>query len=110
MDSAVNTTIERFLHRKEKAMKIHLPPYEPLLKENEHLRHGEINIDLGEDVVKVVRCKDCEYWVALDNGFSYVHKGRTDGVCNALVKYHDSERYCTQQDHFCGYGKRKGAE
>ena len=43
-------------------MKIHIPAFVPMAKCNEHLAHGPIDIDLGENVVVVVRCKDCEYW------------------------------------------------
>lgn len=42
-------------------MKIHIPAYEPSLECTERLRHGEIDIDLGEDVVRVVFCRDCKY-------------------------------------------------
>ena len=38
-------------------MKVHIPAFEPMAKCNEHLKHGPIDIDLGPDVVKVVRCK-----------------------------------------------------
>lgn len=40
-------------------MKIYIPAFNPTLRVNEHLAHGEFEIDLGKDVVKVVRCKDC---------------------------------------------------
>lgn len=40
-------------------MKITIPAYEPIFKGNEHLRHNEIEIELGEDVIEVTRCKDC---------------------------------------------------
>lgn len=40
-------------------MKITIPAYEPIFKGNEHLRHNEIEIELGEDVIEVIRCKDC---------------------------------------------------
>lgn len=43
-------------------MKVHIPAFEPMAKCNEHLKHGPIDIDLGPDVVKVVRCKDCIYY------------------------------------------------
>ena len=88
-------------------MKIHLPAYEPSLECTERLRHGEINIDLGEDVVRVVFCKDCKYFNPYDNGYSWVNKGRLDGCCDALIKFHDSERYSVLPDHYCSYGERK---
>lgn len=31
-------------------------------KENEHMNHGPLDIDLGPDVVEAVRCKDCRYY------------------------------------------------
>lgn len=43
-------------------MKIHIPAFEPMAKCKEHLKHGPIDIDLGPDVVKVVRCKNCIYY------------------------------------------------
>lgn len=66
-------------------MKIHLPAYEPLLKGNEHLRHGEIEIDLGEDVVKIVRCKNCK------------HRG---------IKPHCDGRH---PDFYCAHGEERTA-
>jgi len=42
-------------------MKIKIPAYEPVSKAYAHLRHGPIELDLGEDIVMVVRCKDCVY-------------------------------------------------
>ena len=43
-------------------MKIEIPAFVPVLKANEHLAHGLMSIDLGEDVVKVIRCKNCGYY------------------------------------------------
>lgn len=40
-------------------MKIKILACEPLLKGNENLKHGEMDIELGEDIVRVVFCKDC---------------------------------------------------
>lgn len=45
-------------------MKIEIPAFIPMAKCNEHLAHGPISIDLGEDVVQVIRCKDCGYYRA----------------------------------------------
>ena len=58
------------------------------------------------DMQEVVRCKDCRYWSALDKG-NWVCEGRTDGECEMLAVKHNSESPCTEQDHFCSYGKRK---
>lgn len=50
----------------------------------------------AEDVVEIVRCKDCEYWIFEER-------------CSYLAPYPD-EPYTSAED-FCGYGKRKeGAE
>ena len=58
------------------------------------------------DVVVVVRCKDCKYFKPLADG-SWINQNRKDGICYALVNFHDSERYCVRPDHFCSYGKLK---
>lgn len=42
-------------------MKVHIPAFEAMAKGNEYMNHGPIDIDLGPDVVEVVRCKDCRY-------------------------------------------------
>lgn len=43
-------------------MKIHIPEFKAMAKCNQHMDHGPIDIDLGPDVVQVVRCKDCVYF------------------------------------------------
>ena len=43
-------------------MKIHIPAFEAMAKGNEYMNHGPLDIDLGADVVEVVRCKDCQYY------------------------------------------------
>lgn len=60
------------------------------------------------DAVEVVRCSQCRYWEAMNNG-SWMNKNRTDGCCRVLAEYRLAERYMTEKDHFCGYGER-GAE
>lgn len=40
-------------------MKITIPAFKPQLECTEHLRHEEIEIELGENVIEVTRCKDC---------------------------------------------------
>lgn len=42
-------------------MKIHIPAFQAMAKCNEHMNHGPIDIDLGSDVVPVVRCRECAY-------------------------------------------------
>lgn len=43
-------------------MKIHIPAFQAMAKCNEYMNHGPIDIDLGSDVVPVVRCRECEYY------------------------------------------------
>ena len=50
------------------------------------------------DAVEVVRCKDCKFWVEGRH-----HTGR----CNALIQFHDAERYATDEGYFCSYGERR---
>ena len=50
----------------------------------------------SEDVVAVVRCKECKYW----GGVTYGQ------VCR---KYSGADtKVCTDRDHYCSYGERKG--
>lgn len=78
-------------------MKIHIPEFVPMAKCNEHLAHGPIDIDLGEDVVLVVRCKDCKHYIR--------------GSCDCHSEWPDE--YTTgydcrpDEDDFCSYGERK---
>lgn len=81
-------------------MKIHIPAYEPSLECTERLRHGEIDIDLGEDVVRVVFCKDC---VGCEHHYPAKARGEEalDGwYCKYLRQY-------VRHNHYCGYGERK---
>ena len=48
-----------------------------------------------EDVVPVVRCKDCVYWDGL--GYS----GRCEGYHNGLMRDY------TNYDDYCSYGERR---
>ena len=69
-------------------MKIHIPAFQAMAKCNEHMNHGPIDIDLGPDVVPVVRCREC------------IHRAGTPGQPNILCgQMHD--------DDFCSYGQRK---
>lgn len=71
-------------------MKIHIPAYEPSLECTERLRHGEIDIDLGEDVVRVVFCKDCVNGCEVGNTM----------FCKLTDKIYPKYG-------FCNYGERK---
>ena len=69
----------------------------------DHTLH-EIRNAPTEDVVKVVRCKDCKHYIPkailtdeYDNPLGY------DGICDNCDKY-------TDKDDFCSYGELKERE
>lgn len=77
-------------------MKIHIPPFQAMAKCNEHMNHGPIDIDLGPDVVPVVRCRECK---------SYDH-----GCC-VVKRYRGDDSIITMPpDGYCSYGQRKEAD
>ena len=82
-------------------MKIHIPEFIPMAKCNEHLAHGPIDIDLGENIVHVVRCKDCEHFAEA--------KGKDSGKpCGyGQCKYPTGIRGIVFADDFCSFGKRR---
>ena len=83
-------------------MKIHIPAFQAAAKCNEYMNHGPIDIDLGPDVVPVVRCRECRY-SSLPSGFTqrYGEPGTLSchfGPCN---------RRNVNGNDFCSYGQRK---
>ena len=76
-------------------MKIHIPEFQAMAKCNEHMNHGPIDIDLGPDVVPVVRCRECRYWS---------EDGRCDPPQNGLIREY------TRPDDFCSYGEEADHE
>lgn len=56
----------------------------------------------AEDVVEVVRCKDCKWFVYdMDlNHEEYPNQIEADGLCQITDKYCD-------MPHFCSYGERR---
>lgn len=60
------------------------------------------------DVVEVVRCKDCKYFM------EYANEGKVegaDGDCFIRMSYSlDHQFYAVKCDDFCGYGERKENE
>ena len=66
-----------------------------MAKFNEHLARGPIDIDLGPDVVRVVRCKDCKWY----------HDFGTYWDCRNTCGMD-----CVQPDDFCSYGKQKDGD
>ena len=83
-------------------MKIHIPAFQAMAKCNEHMNHGPLDIDLGPDVVPVVRCRECRH-SSLPSGFTqrYGEPGTLSchfGPCN---------RRNVNGNDFCSYGQRK---
>lgn len=68
-------------------MILHIPEFRAMAVCNQHLDHGAFDIDLGPDVVKVVRCRDCAHLF-----------GTLCAVCGLLPR---------QPDDFCSRGERK---
>lgn len=81
-------------------MKIHIPKFEPMLKANEHLAHEAFDIDLGDNVVEVVRCRDCKHWSEHGYKFCKIHSVLPD-------KYGSGVNVYTENDDFCSYGERR---
>lgn len=71
-------------------MKIHIPEFRAMAKCNQHLDHGPIDIDLGPDVVRVVRCRDCKH----EFGGSCI-------ICGFQPR---------EPEDFCSYGERRDGD
>lgn len=56
---------------------------------------------LANDVVPVVRCKNCRYSRNMPLGMCYLH---TEPCSNA--KGYKGEAVCVEPDDFCSYGER----
>ena len=84
-------------------MKIHIPEFQAMAKCNEYMNHGPIDIDLGPDVVMVVRCKECKFY----REFRTKRHNQLMRLCYRMGK-HDME-YPVKPDDFCSYGQRKEA-
>lgn len=76
-------------------MKIYIPEFRAMAKCNQHLDHGPIDIDLGPDVVKVVRCEDCASGIKSDDN-KYI-------ICCRLG-------ISMELNDFCSHGERKETE
>ena len=83
-------------------MKIHIPAFKAMAKCNEHLDHGPIDIDLGPDVVRVVRCEHCKHWNPVHERIEHME---CDIFCGAYGR-----GYPTKADDFCSYGERSGED
>ena len=80
-------------------MKIHIPAFQALAKCNEHMNHGPIDIDLGPDVVPVVRCRECKHLNVINDPKLYAHCPKT----NIVFLPFDLDT----REHFCSLGQRK---
>ena len=74
-------------------MKIHIPEFQAMAKCNEHMNHGPINIDLGPDVVPVVRCRECIYATRPGDNIVYCDNFERDMM----------------PDDYCSVGEKKEA-
>lgn len=75
-------------------MKIHIPAFKAMARCNEHMNHGPIDLDLGPDIVPIVRCKDC------------IWRGREE--CAMFYRCDCGEQHTWgTDDDFCSYGERK---
>lgn len=81
-------------------MKIHIPAFQAMAKCNEHMNHGPIDIDLGPDVVPVVRCRECEYY---DENGDCISLDLRIGIHSDTINYD----FCPDPDFYCAYGRRK---
>lgn len=75
-------------------MKIHIPAFKAMARCNEHMNHGPIDLDLGPDIVPIVRCKDC------------IWRGREE--CAMFYRCDCGEQHTWETDNdFCSYGERE---
>ena len=82
-------------------MKIHIPAFQAMAKCNEHLNHGPIDIDLGPDLVPVVRCRECVHY----REYRTRRYKQPIRECVRMAR-HDME-FRVKPDDFCSYGQRK---
>lgn len=80
-------------------MKIHIPAFQAAAKCNEHMNHGPIDIDLGPDVVPVVRCRECAHYKICDEW--------ENGKRMLCEIHHHSYLDHDGDNHFCSWGQRK---
>lgn len=60
-------------------------------------------LDMGADVVEVIRCKDCEYWNK-DEDFL------NGGICGEWSDFEDGIINYTKPDDYCSCGEPKEQE
>ena len=81
-------------------MKIHIPAFQAMARCNEYMNHGPLDIDLGPDVVPVVRCRDCKWFN------HYTMECESDDVA---TDHEGGASFSINfgPDDFCSYGQRK---
>lgn len=80
-------------------MKIHIPAFQAMAKCNEYMNHEPIDIDLGPDVVPVVRCRECAHYKICDEW--------ENGKRMLCEIHHHSYLDHDGDNHFCSWGQRK---
>ena len=81
-------------------MKIHIPAFQAMARCNEYMNHGPIDIDLGPDVVPVVRCRECENY---DENGDCISLDLRIGIHSDTINYD----FSPDPDFYCAYGRRK---
>ena len=81
-------------------MKIHIPAFQAMARCNEYMNHGPLDIDLGPDVVPVVRCRECEYY---DENGDCISLDLRIGIHSDTINYD----FSPDPDFYCAYGRRK---
>ena len=66
-------------------MKIHIPAFQAIARCNEYMNHGPLDIDLGPDLVPVVRCRECKYLNVINAPKLYAHaQKQTQCFCHSI--------------------------
>lgn len=76
-----------------------IPAFQAAAKCNEYMNHGPIDIDLGPDVVPVVRCRECAHYKICDEW--------ENGKRMLCEIHHHSYLDHDGDNHFCSWGQRK---
>ena len=79
------------------------------MKESLELQEFELDCHrfVGKDVVEVVRCKDCKFFME----YATLHKAtveKGDGDCHIRLMNSENRQFCAvEKSDFCSYGERK---
>lgn len=87
-------------------MILHIPEFRAMAVCNQHLDHGAFDIDLGPDVVKVVRRKECKHYRDYGKTSLLINgKNVKAGWCKRRIRYDEECRMLP--DDFCSYGEAR---